>query len=99
MRIRIQLNQFWEKNYLKIFLLLKKTNWLLKKTHVAGPNYGGFFFCPSESVFIRMKEFNWKLTVSYPVKKPESYSFTEAAALPMSALVAYGAVKVGNLQI
>jgi hypothetical protein len=28
------------------------------------------------------------------VKKPESYSFTEAAALPMSALVAYGAVKV-----
>jgi hypothetical protein len=28
------------------------------------------------------------------VLKPESYSFTEASALPMSALVAYGAVKV-----
>ncbi len=27
------------------------------------------------------------------VLKPESYSFTEASALPMSALVAYGAVK------
>jgi len=31
------------------------------------------------------------------VKKPENYSFAEAAALPMSALVAYGAVKAAGL--
>ena len=31
------------------------------------------------------------------VKKPENYSFAEAAALPMSALVAYGAVQAAGL--